>query len=228
MQENRPTCVKCVGEQSESTGMIKWGKTSSGNQRYKCQICGQSRLKYYSYKAYLPHTEKYIVDLLKEGCGVLSISRLLKISPNTVQKKILEYSSKIKRPPISMNKEYELDEMCTYVGRKLNVHWIAYAIRKDNRQVVDFRIGKRTNKTLRPIVETLQLSKATRIYTDKLKNYRYLIEQAIHYTKSRGTNYIERHNLTLRTKLKRLSRRTICFPKSLLMLKACLTILFWG
>jgi len=219
MQENRPTCVRCVGEKSNPTSMIRWGRTGSGNQRYKCRRCGHSRVEHYVYKAYLPQTENHIVNFLKEGCGILSISRLLRISPNTVQKRILEYSSKIKRPTMAMKKEYELDEMCTYIGRKLNTYWIAYAIRKDNRQVVDFRIGKRTNKTLRPIIETLHLSNATVIYTDKLKNYRYLIQKAVHKTKSRGTNYIERHNLTIRTRLKRLSRRTICFPRSLAMLK---------
>jgi len=77
MKQNRPKCVRCVGEQSESTGMIKWGKTSFGNQRYKCRRCGHSRVEHYLYKAYLPQTWNHIVNFLKERCGALSISRLI-------------------------------------------------------------------------------------------------------------------------------------------------------
>ncbi|WP_394801047.1 IS1 family transposase [Niabella ginsengisoli] len=43
-----------------------------------------------------------------------------------------------------------------------------------------------------------------------------------------GTNHIERYNLSLRTHLKRLARRSICFTKSLKILQAILKIYFWG
>jgi insertion element IS1 protein InsB len=42
-----------------------------------------------------------------------------------------------------------------------------------------------------------------------------------------STNHIERFNLTLRTHLKRLNRRTICFSRSLVLLNAILKIYFW-
>ncbi|WP_255539589.1 IS1 family transposase [Flavobacterium sp. CLA17] len=38
---------------------------------------------------------------------------------------------------------------------------------------------------------------------------------------------MERKNLTLRTHLKRLNRRTICFSKSLVVFTAVLKIYFW-
>jgi hypothetical protein len=47
-------------------------------------------------------------------------------------------------------------------------------------------------------------------------------------SKFRNTNHIERKNLSLRTHLKRLNRRTICFSKSLVILSACLRIYFWS
>uniref|UniRef100_UPI0038B39A68 IS1 family transposase n=1 Tax=Flavobacterium soli TaxID=344881 RepID=UPI0038B39A68 len=43
-----------------------------------------------------------------------------------------------------------------------------------------------------------------------------------------GTNHIERNNLTLRTHLKRLNRRAICFSKSLIVLVFVLKIYFWS
>jgi IS1 family transposase len=120
-----------------------------------------------------------------------------------------------------------VDELCTYVGSKKNRMWVAYAIRKDTREVVDYRIGKRTNVTLRPIIQTLILSGAKKIFTDKLINYKSLITKEIHSVKQRGTNYIERMNLNLRIHLKYLGRRTICYSKSRTMLDACVRIYFW-
>jgi insertion element IS1 protein InsB len=60
-----------------------------------------------------------------------------------------------------------------------------------------------------------------------LNIYQALVPGEIHTSNAYNINYIERNNLNLRTHLKRLSRRTICFTRSLLMLTACLKIYFW-
>ncbi len=110
---------------------------------------------------------------------------------------------------IAFGKTYELDELCTYIRNKNNRIWIAYSIRKNTREVIDFKVGKRTNKTLRSVVSMLLLSDVKKIYTDKLKQYRSLIPSQIHKTTQYGTNHIERMNVNLRTHLKRLNRKTI-------------------
>lgn len=66
------------------------------------------------------------------------------------------------------------------------------------------------------------------VCTDGLAIYQSLFPKAIHKIGPPGTRHIERHNLNIRTHIKRLSRRTICFSKSLRMLQACLRIYFWG
>ncbi len=118
--------------------------------------------------------------------------------------------------------------MRTYVKRKDKLIWIVYALEKQTKNVVSFNIGRRTNQTLKKIITSLELSEAEKIITDKLKNYKVLIRPEIHSTKFRGINHIERKNLTLRTHLKRLNRKTICFSKSLVILNAILRIYFWG
>lgn len=169
-----------------------------------------------------------IVILLKEGCGIRSIGRIPGISAVTVLRRIKTISKQLAKPIISFGKEYELDELCTFVKSKIRKRWIVYAIRKDTKQVVDFAIGRRTNRKLRKITDTLILSNAAKVFTYKLPNYKHLLPATIHSTKYRGANHIERKNLTLRTHLKRLSSRTICFSRSTAMLHACLKIYFWG
>ncbi|TXG35609.1 IS1 family transposase [Seonamhaeicola maritimus] len=70
--------------------------------------------------------------------------------------------------------------------------------------------------------------KPVSIYTDKWISYKSLIPSSIHNFTNYETNQIERINLNLRTHLKRLSRRTICYTKSVRMLYATLKLYFWG
>lgn len=112
--------------------------------------------------------------------------------------------------------------------RRRNLIWIAYALDRESKQVVSYNIGPRINMTLGVVTDTLRYAQAKYIYTDRLRNYRSLIEKGVHRTTFYGTNHIERHNLTVRTHLKRLSRKTICYSKSVAMLSAILKIYFWG
>ena len=215
-------CKKC------NQFCIKNGRTKSGEQRYFCILCKKSFQSKYIYQACKPQVNSKIIALLKEGCGIRSISRLLGISPTTTLKRILAISSKIKSPLITMGKVYEVDELCTYIGNKNRKRWIAYSLRKDTGEVINFVVGTRTKRILGQVINTLLLSEAKMIYTDKLNIYKSLIPKNIHCTRQYSINHIERNNLTLRTHLKRLNRKTICYSKSILMLTAILKIYFWA
>ena len=99
---------------------------------------------------------------------------------------------------------------------------------RESKKIVRLSVGSRTYKTLNRVLISLQLSQAKKIYTDKLKHYRYLIEKSIHSTKTRVTNHLERMHLNYRTHLKRLHRRSIGFSRSLLMLISIVKIYLWG
>jgi len=200
---------------------------SNAKQRYRCKTCGKTACKDYLYKACCAETNHQIAVLLKEGCGIRSIARIMSISAVSVIRRILYIASLIEKPPITKGRIYEADELKTYLGRKSNDQWVIYAIDKESRRVVDFRVGKRNKQNLRPVIETLLLSGARKICTDKLNCYKVLIPKDIHHVKSYNINHIERKNLSLRTHLKRLARKTICYSKSLFMLTACLKIYFW-
>lgn len=66
------------------------------------------------------------------------------------------------------------------------------------------------------------------VFTDGLPTYKVIIPKSCHNTTKRNTMIIERNNLTLRTNLKRLARKTICFSKTFEMLEATLKFYFWG
>ena len=114
-----------------------------------------------------------------------------------------------------------------FIKKKSNPQWLVYAINKETKSIAGFHIGKRTNRTLNSVIKTLLNSKPEKIHTDKLRNYQYLIPKEIHSTKRFKTNSIERMNLSIRTHLKRLNRKTICFSKSISILTSTLKIYFW-
>lgn len=220
-----PTNVKCP---YCSAACICFGRSATGNKRYRCKCCGRTHSTVYRYAACKADNNIWIAAMLKEGCGIRSIARLLKIGVSTVLRRILFIARKLKKPVITSGHTYELDELCTYVQQKPRQCWVVYALRRDTKEVVGFTVGNRSNTVLKRVTDILVLSGAKKIYTDKLLQYKTIIPKSIHRTSLHGTNHIERMNLTLRTHLKRLSRRTICFSKSVAMLVACLKIYFWG
>jgi insertion element IS1 protein InsB len=173
--------------------------------------------------------DSQISQLIKEGCGIRSIARILTISPSTVIRRILKIGKCIKGPSqISLGQTYQVDELFTYIGNKNNRVCIAYSLNPATGEVIDLVVGRRNKTNLKRIISTLLLSDAKHITTDKLNIYKELIPKEIHSTKNRGINHIERQNLNLRTHLKRLNRRTICYSKSLTVLVAAVKIYFWG
>lgn len=106
--------------------------------------------------------------------------------------------------------------------------WVVSAYCIETQNIVRMHVGSRTNKTLNRVLDPLQLAKAKKIYTDKLKHYRYLIPKKIHSASVKDTNHIERMHLNFRTHLKRLNRRSIGFSRSNVMLISILKIYLWG
>ncbi|TJY34837.1 IS1 family transposase [Pontimicrobium aquaticum] len=207
---------------------IKKGKRNN-LQRYYCKDCKGYFQNNYSYKAYNSKTNELIKNLLKEGCGIRSISRIINISTKTVLSRMLKVSNQIKRPYFQrLGCKFEVYEIWSFIGNKDNVTWITYAIERETKGVIDFFVGRKTKETIRPLINKVLLLEPNRVYTDRLNIYPSLIPKVIHKRFQYCTNIIERNNLTLRTHIKRLSRRTICFSKSKAYLEAHLRIYFLG
>jgi insertion element IS1 protein InsB len=233
MPHHPVTCIRCQNVSASSdantvSGCVKYGKTKAGRQRYFCKGCGCTFLLYYTYKAYCPETNDWVTHLLTEGCGIRSIARLLLISATTVIRRILQIARSITKPPVALFKEYQIDELRTFYKSRNRLLWIVSVLRRDTGEVIDFAIGRRTLSTLKRVTDTALLAGAHKVYTDKLSLYKQVLPSSIHCNRQYGTNRVERKHLSMRTHLKRLSRRTICFSRSRLVLEACVRIYFWG
>ena len=96
----------------------KSGIEKNSKQRYRCKKCHKHQQADYCYKAYHEHVNENIKALTKEGVGIRGTSRLLSISQGTVISRIKKIANAIKEPALLKGKEYEVDELKTFVKKK--------------------------------------------------------------------------------------------------------------
>lgn len=200
-------------------------------QQYYCKQCCKYQRSVYKNRFVTERDRVNIVRLNNEGMGIRNISRFLRISASNVIYQIKQLAATIRKSIVNeQNQEYEIDELHTYIGKNIpaNYCWITYAINRKTKQVIDWVVCKRTKENFQKVVNSVLALHPRRIYTDGLNIYKNLISKSLHRVQSFRINYIERKNFTIRTHLKRLSRRTICFSRSVVMLIACLKIYFWA
>lgn len=215
-------CIKC------GNPCIKRGIRNK-IQQYSCRSCKKYQKNNYANRRVTEDDLQMIIKLHNEGMGINSIGRILKLAASTIVKYLKIISEKAPKLEIEeIGQEYEIDEMMTYVNRKdlQSAVWIMYAINRATRKTVYFHVGRRTKETLYEMISYLKRFSPKRIYTDGLRLYSTVIDKKIHRSRKGCTNRIERKNLTLRTHLKRLNRKTICFSSSFEALKASMRVYF--
>jgi insertion element IS1 protein InsB len=161
------------------------------------------------------------------GSGIRDITRVLGVSINTVLKIIGLAAAEVlePQPPVRLA-DVEIDEMWSFVEKKENHRWLWYAFAPKTKQVIGYVRGRRTDAACQHLLDKLARCQVTRFYTDRWESYEKLIPEHRHWIGKAGTQRIERNNLTIRTRLKRWQRRTICFSKSEKMDDAVLKLFF--
>jgi insertion element IS1 protein InsB len=118
---------------------------------------------------------------------------------------------------IRLADEAEVDEMWSFIGRKQDQRWLWHAIDHRSGRVLAYVFGRRQDDVFLKLKELLEPFGITTYYTDYWGAYTRHIEADEHAPGKRNTQKIERKHLTLRTRIKRLARKTICFSKSIQM-----------
>ena len=110
--------------------------------------------------------------------------------------------------------EAEVDEMWSYVGKKREPRWLWHAIDHRSGPVLAYVFGRRKDEVFLKLKALLEPFGITRYYTDYWGAYTRHLDADKHQAGKRNTQQIERKHLTLRTRIKRLVRKTICFSRS--------------
>lgn len=108
----------------------------------------------------------------------------------------------------------ELDVQWNFVGCKAQPHWLWYAYNTKNGEVLGYTFGPRNDETCRELLALLTPFNVGLITSDDWGCYAREVPGEKHLTGKIFTQRIECNNLTLRTRIKRLARRTLCFSRS--------------
>jgi insertion element IS1 protein InsB len=113
--------------------------------------------------------------------------------------------------------EAEVDERWSFVGKKHEQRWLWQAIDHWSGRVLAYVFGRRTDEVFLKLKALLEPFGITHYDTDYWGAYTRHLDADEHTPGKRNTQKIERRHLTLRTRIKRLTRKTICFSKSIQM-----------
>jgi len=224
--------VRCPHCQSDQ--IVKRGKTARGTQRYLCQNtrCPKgSFLLDYCNRGCLPEVKQTIIDMSLNASGVRDTARSLHICPNTVLRELKKKEGVLEAVNTSLLRtlhpaavawdlerageaEAEMDEMWSFVGHKGNPRWLWHAIDHHTGKVLAYVFGRRKDEVFLRLKALLEPFGLTRYYTDYWGAYTRHLAPDEHCPGKRNTQKIERKHLTLRTRIKRLARKTICFSKT--------------
>ena len=160
---------------------LKAGFQKNGTQKFLCKGCKKYQQSEYTSGAYHPQSNNQIVSLLKEGIGLRSMSRVLRISLKTIITRIKRIALATRKPLCYLkNRVYQIDELWSFVRKKSNEVWIMYVLDRKNKTVLDFKVGPRTKMNLQSLTDQALLLEPQKICTDGLNTYRSLLPPKIH------------------------------------------------
>lgn len=113
--------------------------------------------------------------------------------------------------------EAEVDEMWSFVQSKSQQRWLWWAINHETSEVLAYVLGTHKDEAFLQLKALLEPFGIEQFYTDNWGAYERHLDPYLHTVGKQNTQKIERKHLTLRTRIKRLARKTICFSKSILM-----------
>ena len=219
-------------------GAFNFEQGNYSKQRYRCrnQACSRSSfIREYSYQGYLPDVKRQISDMAINGSGIRDTACVLGISPTTVIEELKKdpHLQAVNETVLTQLEPYqtivclyradaleleaEMDEIWSYVQSKQQQRWLWLAIDHKTRKVLAYVLGSHADEAFLELKALLEPFGIMQFYTDGWGAHERHLEPAFDTVGKPNTQRIKRKHLTLRTRIKRLARKTICFSKSVLM-----------
>jgi insertion element IS1 protein InsB len=108
----------------------------------------------------------------------------------------------------------ERDAMWSYVRRKAHPRWLWHAIDPRTGKVWASVFGRRQDEVFLKLQQLWAPCGITKCYTDGWGAYARHLDAEQHQVGKEHTQKIESKHVNLRTRIKRLVRRTLCFSKT--------------
>lgn len=206
------SCARC-----RSFNAVKNGRKKTGIQNIRCKLCGLHFQEEYLYWGAGHKNKDLLKRMLLRGRGARDCAAVLGISAGSVLRCILRMGNAAKVwPKHDTYHLVQIEEQWYYVGNKQKKVWLLYAICKNSGEILAANWGKRNKKSIRALLKKLQGIAVNFYCTGQWKAFAKVLPKEKHIIGKKHKKKIEGINTWFRTRLRRLTRQTVCFSKKLI------------
>lgn len=214
-------CPRC-----NSIKIRKNGRRQS-KQCYQCRDCGRQFVESPKFQPYSPEIKQLCLKMYVNGMGLRGIERVTEIHHTTIMNWIKAAGMELPDSPEEdeIPEITEIDELQTFVGSKKNKIWIWTVVNHWRAGILRWQIGDRSSETFQHLWLIIKCWNSFWYVSDGYSVYPCFIEPEDHLVSKTYMTRVEGENTRLRHYLARLHRKTLCYSKSLEMLKCSIRLL---
>ena len=214
-------CPQCKSSHNKKNGF------RGGKQSYRCKDCGYQYVENPISRAYPIEVKQLCLKMYLNGMGFRAIARVTEIDHTTIINWVKEAGELLSDEPqdSEIPEITEIDELQTFVGNKKNKLWIWTVVNHKQKGILLWSIGDRSSRTFEQIWQIIKCWHSFWYVTDGWKVYPMYIEPEDHLVCKTYMTRVEGENTRLRHYLARLHRKTLCYSKSILLLKYSIRLL---
>ena len=214
-------CPDCSGTHIRKNGHRQQ------KQNYICVTCGRQFLEAYGHRGYSDEVKRLCLIMSVNGMGIRGISRVTGIAHTTILNWIKQSGSHLpdSYDPDEIPQVGELDELETFVGNKGNKVWIWTVVNHFRAGILGWVVGDHSAETFRPLWALIAWWSCYFWVSDGNPVYPGFIPAGDQIVSKTYMTRVEGENTRLRHYLARLHRKTLCYSKSIEMLKHSLRLL---
>ncbi|MEW6499250.1 MAG: IS1 family transposase [Cyanobacteriota bacterium] len=206
-----------------------------GRQCYKCKHCGRQFLDHYRPWQYSNDVKQLCLKMYLCCLGTARNpceSQTFTTRPSCIgfEQQVCHY--RMPHRPLEIPKITDLDELQTFVGNKRNKLWIWTALNHFQAGILAWTVGdspkatlrERSAQTFKPLWLIVKCFGCFFYLTDGWSVYQMFIQDGDYIVSKTYMTPIDGENTRLRHYLARLDRKTLCYSKSIEMLKCSLRL----
>ena len=196
-------------------------------QNYLCASCGRQFIDRYDSHGYSDDVKRLCIRMYVNGMGVRGMSRVTGIAHTTLIHWVKQVGACLPDAydPEEIPQVGELDELETFVGRKQNKVWIWTAVDHFRAGILGWVIGDHSAETFKILWLMIEFWQCYFWISDGNPVYPGFIPDGDQIVSKTYMTRVEGENTRLRHYLARLHRKTLCYSKSLEMLKHSVRLL---
>ena len=207
IQINCPYC--------HSVKVVKNGVKRTGKQNFLCRTCRKQFQYAYEKAGCRPQAKQLALRMLVRNSGIRDIEQVTGVHRQTVLRWLNQRAEACELKPRRQSyASVQIDEVWTFVKeRKRRKKWLFYAYAPETGEVLAWSWGNRSQHTVKRLYRQLEKLEIECFCTDDWPAFTKVLPQERHLIGKAFTKHIEGVNLCLRTRNRRIVRKTACFSK---------------